>query len=140
MKYNRNIVFKADSMLELLSASCHSANEFSAILFLLLARSSSNSPQSLEGFNQTLVPYFIQSDNGVESGKCLQWGSMGKFITCCRIKLKFASDFARSSSNSPRSFQRFRQTVMRNFNWIRQQVKNFPIDPDCKNRLLSAKL
>ena len=27
-----------------------SANEFSAILFLLLARSSSNSPQSLEGF------------------------------------------------------------------------------------------
>ena len=28
--------------------------------------------------------------------------------------------FARSSSNSPRSFQRFRQTLRRNFNWIRQ--------------------
>ena len=40
--------------------------------------------------------------------------------------------FARLSSNSPRSFQRFRRTLRRNFNWIRQQMKNFPIDPPCK--------
>ena len=41
--------------------------------------------------------------------------------------------FARSSSNYHRSFQRFRQTLRRNFKWIRQQMKNFPIDPHCKN-------
>ena len=41
--------------------------------------------------------------------------------------------FARSSSNSPRSFQRFRQTLRQNFNWIRQQMKNFTIDPYYKN-------
>ena len=40
--------------------------------------------------------------------------------------------FARSSSNFPRSIQRFRQTLRRNFNWIRQQMKNSPIDPHCK--------
>ena len=40
---------------DVLSVSCPSAIEFSAILFLLLARSSSNSPQSLEDFRQTLV-------------------------------------------------------------------------------------
>ena len=34
--------------------------------------------------------------------------------------------FARSSSNSPRSFQRFRWNLRRNFNWIRQQIKNSP--------------
>ena len=60
----------------LLCVSCPSANEFSAILFLL---------------------------------------------------------FALSSSNSPQSFQRFRPTLRRNFNWIRQQMKNFPIEPHCKN-------
>ena len=39
--------------------------------------------------------------------------------------------FARSRSNSPQSFQRFRQPLRRNFNWIRQQMKNFPLDPHC---------
>ena len=34
--------------------------------------------------------------------------------------------FARPSSNSPWSFQCFRQTLRRNFNCIRQQMKNFP--------------
>ena len=43
-----------------LCVSCPSANEFSANFFLLLVRSSSNSPQSLEGFRRTLVPNFIQ--------------------------------------------------------------------------------
>ena len=37
--------------------------------------------------------------------------------------------FARSSSNSPWSFQRFRRTLRRNFNWIRQMMKNFPYRP-----------
>ena len=41
------------------TVSCPSANKFSAILCLLLVRSSSNSPRSLEGFRQTLVPNFI---------------------------------------------------------------------------------
>ena len=41
--------------------------------------------------------------------------------------------FARSSSNSPRSFQRFRRTRRRIFNWIRHQMNNFPIDPRCEN-------
>ena len=40
--------------------------------------------------------------------------------------------FDRLSSNSPRSFQRCRRTLRRNFNWIRQQMKNFPIDPIVK--------
>ena len=40
---------------------------------------------------------------------------------------------ARSNSNSPRSFQRFRRTLRPNFIWIRQQVKFFPIDPHCKS-------
>ena len=48
--------------------------------------------------------------------------------------------FARSSSISPRSFQGFRRTLRQNFNWIRQRIKNFPIDPHCKNWPLSATL
>ena len=48
--------------------------------------------------------------------------------------------FARSSSNSLRSVQRFRRTLRRNFNWIRQQMNNFPIDPRCKYCPLSATL
>ena len=48
--------------------------------------------------------------------------------------------FARSSSNSPRSFQRFRRTLRQNFNWIRQRIIIFPIDPHCKNWPLSATL
>ena len=66
-----------------LCVSCPSANEFSAILFLLLARSSSNSPRPLEGFRRTLVLNFTQ---------------------------------------------------------IWQRVKNFPIDPHCRNCPLSATL
>ena len=46
----------------------------------------------------------------------------------------------RSSSNSHRSFQRFRRTLRRNFKWNRQQMKNFPIDPHCKICPLSATL
>ena len=77
---------------------------------LLFARSSSNSPRSLEGFRRTLVQKFIQIRqrvknfpidphckncplsecyNVAESGQFLQWGSMGKFFICCRITLKF---------------------------------------------------
>ena len=48
--------------------------------------------------------------------------------------------FARSSSNSPRSFQSFRRNLRQNFNWIRQRINNFPIDPHCKNWPLSAML
>ena len=40
--------------------------------------------------------------------------------------------FVQSSSNSPRSYQRLRRTLRRNFNWIRQQIKNVPIDPIVK--------
>ena len=64
-------------------------------------------------------------------------------VSCPRAN-KFSAilflPFARSSSNSPRSFHRFRRIMRRNFNWIRQQVKNFPIDPHCKNCLPSATL
>ena len=41
--------------------------------------------------------------------------------------------FARSSSNSLRSFQRFRRTLVPNFIQIQQRVENFPIDPIVKN-------
>ena len=44
----------------LLCFSYPSATEFSAILFLLFARSSSNSPRSFQRFRRTLVPSFIQ--------------------------------------------------------------------------------
>ena len=47
---------------------------------------------------------------------------------------------SRSSSNSPWSFQRSRQTLRHNFNWIRLRIKNFPIDPHCKNWPHSAML
>ena len=40
---------------------------------------------------------------------------------------------AQSSSNSPQSFQRFRRTLVQNFIQIRHRVKNFPIDPNCRN-------
>ena len=39
----------------------------------------------------------------------------------------------RSNSKSPRPFRFFGRTLGRNFIWIRQQVKFFPIDPHCKN-------
>ena len=37
-----------------------------------------------------------------------------------------------TNSNSPQSFQHFRLTLRRNFNWIRQQMKDFSTDPHCK--------
>jgi len=45
---------------KVLCVSCPSANEFSAIFFLLFARSSSNSTRSFQCFRRTLVPNFIQ--------------------------------------------------------------------------------
>ena len=48
--------------------------------------------------------------------------------------------FTRSSSNSPRSLQRFRRTLRWIFNWIRQQMNNFPTYPTCKIRPFSATL
>ena len=46
----------------------------------------------------------------------------------------------RSSSNSPRSLEGFRRTLVPNFIQIRQRVTNFSIDPHCKNCPLSATL
>jgi len=43
-----------------------------------------------------------------------------------------------SNSNSPRSLECFRRTLRQKFNLLRQQMKNFPIDPHCKNCWLSA--
>jgi len=43
-----------------------SANEFSAILCLLLVQSNSNSPRSFAGFRQTLVRNFIQIQQRVK--------------------------------------------------------------------------
>ena len=97
-------------LINVLCVSCPSATEFSAILFLLLARSSSNSPRSFQRFRRTLVPNFIQIRqrvknfpidahikiarfrqryNVAESGRILEWGSMGKSFIGCRIQLKF---------------------------------------------------
>ena len=91
-----------------LCVSYPTATEFPAILFLLLARSNSNYPPSLEGFRRSLVPNVIQirqrvnnfpidphckncplSYNVAESRQFLQWGSMGKFFICCQIQSKF---------------------------------------------------
>ena len=57
-----------------------------------------------------------------------------------KFRRYFVLPLARSSSNSPRSFQRFRRTLKPNFIKIRQRLKNFPIDPHCKNCPLSATL
>ena len=35
------------------------------------------------------IARFRQQYNIAESGHFLQWGSMGKFFTCCQIQLKF---------------------------------------------------
>jgi len=56
--YNGVVLLKPEK--KLLCVSCLSANDFLAILFWLLARSSSNSPRSLDGFRQTLVQNLIQ--------------------------------------------------------------------------------
>ena len=49
-------------------------------------------------------------------------------------------NLAQAISNSPQSIEGFRQTLGRNFNWIRQQMKNLPKDPHCKKRSLSSTL
>ena len=51
---------------------------------------------------------------------CISWPSANEFSAIFLL-------FARSSLNYPRSFQRFGRTLRRNFNWIRQQMKNIPI-------------
>ena len=50
-------------------------------------------------------------------------------LTFCPIKLKFPSIVSTFMTNSEARF-----------NWIRQHMKNFPIDPHCKNCPLSATL
>ena len=64
---------------------CPSANEYSAILFLLFARSSSNSFRSLEGFRRTLRQNFI--------GRFLQWGLWGNYSSVVESNWNFASEF-----------------------------------------------
>ena len=49
------------SIRSLLCVSCPSANEFSAKLVLLLARSNSNSPRSLEGSRRNFVSFKFDS-------------------------------------------------------------------------------
>jgi len=84
-----------------------SANKFSVIFYLLLARSNATSPWSFQRFRQTLWPVFIWILQQVkifpidthcknpstfdvnESWRFSQWGYMGKFFICCRIRLIF---------------------------------------------------
>jgi len=65
-------------------------------------------------------------------------------IVSCPSATKFSAMFlyhlAQSSSNSPRSFEGFKTNSGQNFNWIRQQMTNFPHRPHCKIRPLSATL
>jgi len=82
-----------------LCVSYPTAIEYSAILFLLFAQSSSISPRSFQRFRRTLMPNFnlIRQQmknfpiryNVAESGQFLQWGSMGKFLTRSLISMKF---------------------------------------------------
>ena len=102
-----------------MSVSCPRANKFSAILFLLLARSSSNSPRSLEGFRRTLKQNLIQIRqrvrnfsmdprgcyNVAESGQFLQWGSIGIFFICCRNQLTFRHRVRLKRCNDWREFE-----------------------------------
>ena len=94
---------------QLLCISCPSANEFSAISILLFARSNSNSPRTFQRLRRTLsrnfnsiqqqmknfpivkIVRFRQRYNVAKSGRFLQWGSMGKFFTRCRIWMKFGT-------------------------------------------------
>ena len=55
----------------------------------------------------------------VENVLCVSYPSATEFSAISFLL------FDRSSSNSPRSFQRFRWTLRRNFILIRQQIKNF---------------
>ena len=61
---------------------------------------------------------------------CVLCPSANKFLAILILLL------ARSSSNSPRSWEGFRQTLVQNFIQIQQQENNFPIDPHCKNYVL----
>ena len=58
--------------------------------------------------------------------------SANKFLAIYLLHL------AQSNSNSPQSFEGFRRTLRQNFIQIQQWVNNFPINPNCKNRPLSA--
>ena len=70
----------------------------------------------------------------VEALLCVSYPSATEFSAILFLLL------ARSSSNSPRSFQRFRWTLVQHFIQIRQRAKNFPIDPHCKYRPLSGSM
>ena len=80
----------------------------------------------------TVCPIFSNSRNLVPTVHLVS--------QCKRIFGNILLHLTRSSSNSPRSFEGFRQSLKQNFNWIRQQMKNFPIDPNYKIRPLSATL
>ena len=107
----------------LLCVSCPSANKFSTILFSILARSCSISPRSFQCFRRSfrrnfnwirqqmntfpIDPYcksarFRQRYNIAESGHILQWGSIGKMFTRCRIWMKFCTRVRLKPSNDPR--------------------------------------
>ena len=109
--------------LDVLYVSCLSANKFLAILFLLFARSSSNSPRSFQRFRRTLRQNFnwIRFDNSQKTfpidphyKNCprsatynffLQWGSMGKFFTRCRIWMKFCTRVRLKPSHDQEEFE-----------------------------------
>ena len=71
------------------------------------------------------------------------WLSMLLCVSCPSA-IEFSgilfSLLARSIFNSPQSLEGFRRTLAHNFIQIRQRVKNFPIDPHCKNCPLPATL
>ena len=98
----------------LLSVSCPSANEFSAILFLLFARSNPKSPRPFQRFRRTLRQYFnwirqqmkkIPKDPHCKNcplsatlSRCrkraiLTMGYMWEFFTRCQIWMKLALEF-----------------------------------------------
>ena len=118
-----------------LSISCPSANEFSAIFLLHLAQSSANSPPSFEGFRWALkqtfnwiqqqiknfpiepivkIARFRQRYYIAESGRFLQWGSFGKFFTCCRICMKFRLRVCLKTSNDRGEFEHDRARCYKN--------------------------
>ena len=109
-----------------LYVSYPSAIEFSGILFLLFARSSSNSPWSFQRLRRTLgrnfnwnrqqmknfpiysivkIARFRQRYNLTESGQFLQWGSMGNLFTWCRIWMKFGPRVRLKRWNDQREFK-----------------------------------
>ena len=68
------------------------------------------------------------------------------FCVSCPSAIEFSAIsfllFVLSSSNPSQlhCISTFRWTLRRNFNWIRQQMNNFPLDPHCKICPLSAML